>query len=44
MSPLDYPALARSQDHDAELKGILQHGSALRLEPVHIPGMDVSLY
>jgi len=44
MSPLDYPALARSQDQDAELKGFLNHGSALRLERVHIPGTDVSLY
>jgi len=44
MSPLDYPALARSQDQDAELKDSLQHGSALRLERVHIPGTDVSLY
>jgi len=44
MSPLDYPAIARSQDQDAELKDILQHGSALRLERVHIPGTDVCLY
>jgi len=44
MSPPDYPALARSQDQDAELKDILQHGSALRLERVHVPGTDVSLY
>jgi hypothetical protein len=43
-SPIDYPALARSQDQDAELKDILQHGSALRLERVHVPGTDVSLY
>jgi hypothetical protein len=42
MSPLDYPALARS--HDAELKDILQPGSAHRLEQVHIPGTDVTLY
>jgi cleavage and polyadenylation specificity factor subunit 1 len=40
MSPLDYPALAHSQDQDA----VLQHGSVLRLERVHIPGTDVSLY
>jgi len=44
MSHLDYSALARSQDQDAELKGILNHGSALRLEGVHIPGTDASLY
>ena len=44
MSPLDYPALARSQGQDTELKDILQHGSALRLEWVHIPETDVSLY
>jgi cleavage and polyadenylation specificity factor subunit 1 len=44
VSPLEYPALARSQDQDEELKDILQHGSALRLERLHIPGTDVSLY
>jgi cleavage and polyadenylation specificity factor subunit 1 len=44
MSPLDYPVLARFQDQDAELKDILNHGSTLRLERVHIPGTDVSLY
>ena len=40
-TPLDYHALASSQDQDAELHDILKHGSALRLEQVHIPGMDI---
>jgi hypothetical protein len=44
MTPLDYHALASSQDQDAELQDILKNGSALRLEPVHIPGTDVSIY
>ena len=43
-TPLDYHALARSQDQDAELQDILKHGSALRLERVHNPGTDISVY
>ena len=43
-TPLDYHSLARSQDQDAELLDILQRGSALQLERVHIPGTDVSMY
>jgi hypothetical protein len=44
MTPLDYHALASSQNQDAELQDILNDGSALRLEGVHIPGTDVTLY
>ena len=44
MTPLDYHAVASSQDEDVELQDILKHGSALRLERVHIPGMDVNIY
>jgi hypothetical protein len=43
-TPLDYHALASSQNHDAELQDILKNGSALRLERMHIPGTDVRLY
>ena len=43
-APIDYTALASSQDQDAELKDISQNGSALLLEPVHIPETDVSNY
>jgi len=44
MTPLDYHALASSQNQDAELQDILNDGSALRLERVHIPMMDITLY
>ena len=43
-TPLDYHALASSQDQDAELQDVLINGSALRLERVHIPGTDVNIY
>jgi cleavage and polyadenylation specificity factor subunit 1 len=33
-TPLDYHALASSQERDAELQDILKHGSALQLERV----------
>jgi len=44
MMPLDYHALASSQDQDAELQDMLKHVLALQLEQVHIPGMDVNIY
>jgi hypothetical protein len=44
MTSFDYHALASSRDHDAKLHDILKNGSALRLERVHMPGMDVNLY
>jgi len=44
MTPLDYGALTSSQNQDAELQDILNGGSALRLERVHIPGTEVTLY
>jgi len=44
MTRLDYGALASSQNQDAELQDILNGGSAFRLERVHIPGTDVTLY
>jgi len=44
MTPLDYGALASSQNQDVELQDILNGGLALRLEWVHIPRMDVTLY
>jgi len=43
MTPLDYHALASSQDQNAELQDILKNGSALQLEQVQIPGTDVNL-
>jgi hypothetical protein len=36
ITPLDYHALASSQDQYAELQDILQNGSALRLARVHV--------
>jgi cleavage and polyadenylation specificity factor subunit 1 len=44
MTPINYHALASSQDQNAELQDILQNGSALWSEQVPIPGMDVTLY
>jgi len=44
MTPLDYHALASSQDQDVELQDILKNGSTLLLERVHITGTDVNLY
>jgi cleavage and polyadenylation specificity factor subunit 1 len=44
MTPIDYHALASSQEQDEELRDILQNGAALQLERVPIPGMDVNLY
>jgi cleavage and polyadenylation specificity factor subunit 1 len=44
MMPIDYHALASSQEQDEDLRDILQNGSALWLERVPIPGMDVDLY
>ena len=44
MMPLDYHPLASSQIQDAELQHILKHVSALQLERVHIPRMDVNIY
>uniref|UniRef100_A0A5S6QD83 RNA-directed DNA polymerase n=1 Tax=Trichuris muris TaxID=70415 RepID=A0A5S6QD83_TRIMR len=41
---LDYSALARSQEHDAELRNLLTQGSSLRLQPVPIPGTDATVY
>ena len=43
-TPLDYHAVASSQDRDAELQDVLKNGSALRLERVHMPGTDVTIY
>jgi hypothetical protein len=43
MTPLDYQALASSQDQDAELQDVLQNSSALRLEHMPIPATDVIL-
>ena len=42
--PLDYHALASSQDQDADLQDILTNVSALQLEQIHIPGTDVNLH
>jgi cleavage and polyadenylation specificity factor subunit 1 len=44
VTPLDFHALASSQEQDAELQNILENGSALRLERVPIPGTQVNLY
>jgi len=44
MTPLDYHVLASSQDQDAELQDILQNGSALRLERVHVTETGINLY
>ena len=43
-TPLDYHALASSQDQEAELQDVLKRGSAFRLERVHIPGTYVNIY
>ena len=43
MTPLEYHALERSQDQDAELQDIMKNGSALRLARMHIPGADVNI-
>ena len=43
--PIDFEALARAQDDDAELRELLHNDkSALRLERVPVPGSDVQLY
>jgi hypothetical protein len=44
MTPIDYHAMASTQEQDVELRDILQNGSAVRLERVPIAGTGVSLY
>lgn len=43
-TPINFSALARSQETDPELRNLLDHGSVLRLVKVPIPGYDESLY
>lgn len=43
-TPIDYAALARSQENDEELRSLLENGSSLQLEQVPVPGAGMHLY
>jgi len=43
-SPMDYSALAKSQETDEELKKYDQHESGLRLEQIDVPGIEVAVF
>lgn len=44
VSPIDYTALARSQEEDTELKILLQSGTSLNLEKIRLPGSNLEIY